>query len=53
MTITKTEVKTSRSKYVVWDFLFFWKRLRISVYKMGKKFNIRVNLELGKVKWEE
>ena len=64
MTIKKEEIKwiakysvdyvnyvNIRKKYIVWDFSLLRKRIRISVFKLGKKCNIRINLELGKEKW--
>lgn len=53
MTLRKTEIKGLRKTYVIWDVSLFGGRLKISSYKYDKKHNIRINIELGKIKWEE
>lgn len=45
MTVSKIVTKLNRIDYVTWDFEF--KRFKISIYKMGKKCDLRICIKLG------
>ena len=53
MTITKTKMEFNRKRYIVYDILLLWKRLRISIFKFDKRCNIRFSIELGKELWND